>query len=89
LTKEKAKIVSWMKELAPSTALRKWFGHDPKKWPEFQKKYRIELRGHPALKELRKLARKAKITLVYAAKDEAHNNAVVLRAILRIKGGNA
>ena len=82
ITKEKAKIDLWLKDVAPSTELRKWFGHDPERWAEFQRKYRAELKGSPALTALKELARNAKVTLVYAAKDENHNNAVVLRGIL-------
>lgn len=82
ITKEKAKIDLWLKDVAPSDALRKWFGHDPDKWQEFQRRYRAELKGNPALAELKALARQGRVTLVYAAKDEKHNNAVVLRSIL-------
>lgn len=82
VTKAKARIDLWLKDVAPSTELRKWFGHDPDKWPEFQKKYRAELKGSPALAELRKLARQGHVTLVYSAKDELHNDAVVLGKIL-------
>nr|MBS0019850.1 DUF488 domain-containing protein [Gammaproteobacteria bacterium] len=82
LAKIKAKIDLWLKDVAPSTELRKWFGHDPEKWPEFQKKYRAELKGNPALSELRARSRQGDITLVYAAKDELHNEAVVLKRIL-------
>lgn len=73
----------WEKELAPSAELRVWFGHDPARWMEFQIRYADEIRRHPdALERLRALARKGTVTLVYAARDEAHNDAVVLRAIL-------
>ena len=82
VTKAKAGIDLWLKELAPSTELRRWFGHDPEKWPEFQEKYRAELKDNPALPELRKLCRDGDVTLVYAAKDELHNDAVVLRQLL-------
>ncbi len=82
LTKSKAKIDLWLKDAAPSTGLRKWFGHDPEKWPEFQRKYLTELKINPVLSELRALARQGDITLVYAAKDELHNEAVVLKRIL-------
>ena len=82
VTKAKAGIDLWLKEVAPSTELRKWFGHDPEKWPEFQTKYRAELKDNPALPELRKLCRDGDVTLVYAAKDESHNDAVVLRQLL-------
>ena len=81
--KEKARIDVWLKEVAPSTQLRKWFGHDPDKWPEFQKRYRAELKGSAALAELRKLARQGHVTLVYGAKDKDHNDAVVLAKLLR------
>jgi uncharacterized protein YeaO (DUF488 family) len=82
ITKEKAKIDLWLKDAAPSTELRRWFGHDPERWPEFQRKYRAELEGSPALAALKEVARKTKVTLVYAAKDENHNNAVVLRGLI-------
>ena len=82
VSKAKAGIDLWLRDVAPSTELRKWFGHDPEKWPEFRKRYRAELKGNPALAELKALARKGRITLVYAAKDELHNDAVVLKAIL-------
>lgn len=72
---------SWDKDIAPSPALRNWFGHDPKKWVEFKKRYKAELRGKkPALRELKKSAKR--ITLVYGAKDEAHNHALVLKEAL-------
>ena len=82
VTKSRARIDVWMKDLAPSTDLRKWFGHDPEKWAEFQHRYRAELRGNPALSDLVKLSRQGDITLVYAARDELHNDAVVLRQVL-------
>jgi uncharacterized protein YeaO (DUF488 family) len=82
VTKEKAKIDRWMKEVAPSVELRQWFAHDPEKWPEFRKRYRAELKGNPAIGELKKMAKKEPVTLVYAAKDEVHNGAVVLKEIL-------
>jgi uncharacterized protein YeaO (DUF488 family) len=82
VTKSKAKIDLWVKDVAPSTELRKWFGHDPEKWPEFQKRYRAELKGNPALSELREQSRRGNITLVYAARDELHNDAVVLKQVL-------
>ena len=82
VTKSRASIDLWLKDLAPSTELRKWFGHDPEKWPEFQKRYRAELKGNPALSELREQSRQRNITLVYAARDELHNDAVVLKQVL-------
>lgn len=83
LTKAKAKIDLWMKEIAPSPELRQWFAHDPDKWPEFQKRYRRELAGHQDLvAELRKRSQARTVTLVYSAKDERHNDAVVLQRYL-------
>lgn len=84
VSKEKARIDLWLKEVAPSTELRKWFGHDPEKWVEFQKRYHAELKTNPAWSELQTLARQKNLTLVYAARDPIHNEAVVLRdALLR------
>lgn len=78
-----AAIDHWMKEVAPSTGLRQWFGHDPARWGEFSRRYRHELKEHRTeIDELRGLARHRLITLVYAARDEAHNEAVVLRDFL-------
>ena len=82
VSKARARIDLWLKDVAPSTELRKWFGHDPEKWPDFRKRYRAELKGNPALAELKALARQGSITLVYSARDELHNDAVVLKAIL-------
>lgn len=82
VAKAKAKLDLWLKDVAPSTGLRQWFGHDPAKWPEFGKRYRAELKTNPALARLKELSRQGDITLVYAAKDRLHNEAVVLRQIL-------
>lgn len=82
LTKDKARIDVWLKDVAPSTELRKWFGHDPEKWTEFAKRYRAELKGNPALSELKALAREGNISLIYAARDQVHNEASVLKDIL-------
>jgi len=82
ISKDEAKIDLWLKEVAPSTELRKWFGHDPERWQQFQEKYHAELQDNDALAELKTLAGKGKVTLVYAAKDEQHNNAVVLRDLI-------
>lgn len=82
LAKARAKIDLWLKEVAPSTELRQWFGHDLEKWTEFEKRYCIELENNPALSELKTLSRQKKITLVYAAKDQLHNEAIVLKQIL-------
>ena len=84
LTKERARIDLWLKEIAPSDALRKWFSHDPKKWPEFQKRYREELRQNlQQVSILKAELAKGPATLVYGARDEDHNDAVVLLAFLR------
>lgn len=81
--KADAALDRWAKDIAPSTALRKWFGHDPARWPEFRRRYAAEIRRHPGeLAQLRMLARKGPITLVYSAHDELHNDAVVLRGLL-------
>jgi len=83
LTKAKAHVDLWLKEVAPSTELRKWFGHEPEKWPEFQKRYRVEL-NKAALESLRKLEKDhKKITLLYGAKSEERNQAVALLKILK------
>lgn len=80
IKKENAEIDAWLKEVAPSTGLRKWFGHDPGKWGLFKKKYNEELKENEAVNELPALIKKHKlITLVYAAKDEQHNQAIVLK----------
>ncbi|MBO9631867.1 MAG: DUF488 domain-containing protein [Chitinophagaceae bacterium] len=73
----------WLKDVAPSTELRKWFNHDPEKWKEFVKRYKAELKGNEALAELRAIAKEhGTVTLVYAAHDEEHNNAVVLQELI-------
>ena len=80
VTKEDLKVDAWLKEVAPSTVLRKWFGHDPKKWDEFRRRYARELEPHAtALEQLVEHARAGHVTLVFAAKDTEHNNAVALR----------
>jgi uncharacterized protein YeaO (DUF488 family) len=80
LSKEKAAIDQWMKEVAPSTELRRWFSHDPRRWGEFRRRYRTELSRHgQLLSELCAMARKGPLTLLYAARDEEHNEAIVLR----------
>ncbi|EAQ36809.1 hypothetical protein NB311A_16117 [Nitrobacter sp. Nb-311A] len=83
LRKTDAAIDRWIKDIAPSTGLRKWFGHDPARWQEFRQRYADEIQEHAdALDELRTCARAGRITLVFAAHDETHNNAVVLRDVL-------
>jgi uncharacterized protein YeaO (DUF488 family) len=81
--KADAAIDEWMKEIAPSTELRKWFGHDPERWQEFRRRYRSEIHQHPnEFDRLRTLAQRGRITLVFSARDEAHNDAVVLKDLL-------
>jgi len=81
--KSTAGIDRWLKDIAPSTALRKWFGHDPARWQEFRRRYAAEIDDHAdQLAELRAAAREGPITLVFAARDELHNDAVVLRDAL-------
>ena len=83
LRKEDAHIDLWLKEVAPSTTLRQWFGHDPARWEEFRHRYRVELaRNHEPVEQLRARARSGTLTLVYSARDEQHNQAVVLRELL-------
>ncbi len=83
VSKAEAGIDEWMKEIAPSTELRKWFGHEPTRWNEFQRRYGSELRQHvDALARIRALAKTQTVTLVYSAHDELHNDAVVLRDVL-------
>ncbi|MCK9508443.1 MAG: DUF488 domain-containing protein [Pigmentiphaga sp.] len=82
LSKAHGKIDVWLKDIAPSTALRQWFQHEEAKWPEFQRRYLAELQENPCLDALKALAGEGRVTLIYAAHDERHNNAVVLRDLL-------
>jgi uncharacterized protein YeaO (DUF488 family) len=83
LTKEKASVDLWLKEIAPSTELRKWFGHDPDKWKSFRGRYETEIRHKDYLVEvLKQKAKKGMITLLYGARDEKHNEALVLKQFL-------
>lgn len=83
LTKAKAGIDIWMKEIAPSPELRKWFAHDPDKWTAFKKKYKEELKKNKEqVKLLKEQVKKDTVTLVYGAKDELHNGAVVLKELI-------
>jgi len=83
VSKSDAAIDLWVKDIAPSTALRKWFGHDPARWQEFRRRYVAEIHDHAdTLGELRAAAREGPITLVFGARDELHNDAVVLRDVL-------
>src|SRR5690348_12948728 len=83
LTREKAVVDLWLKEIAPSTELRKWFDHDPEKWQRFRGRYETEIRHKVDLiKVLRQKAREGTITLIYGARDEKHNEALVLKQFL-------
>lgn len=84
VTKEEVSIDEWLRDVSPSDELRHWFGHDPDKWDEFRRRYRTELKGEPAasLEHLVDLAAKRRVTLVYGAKDTAHNNAVALTGFI-------
>jgi len=84
VSKERARLDEWARELAPSAELRTWFGHDPERFAEFERRYRAELTAHEEkLDELRCRAREGTLTLVYGARDEEHNDAVVLAELLR------
>jgi uncharacterized protein YeaO (DUF488 family) len=87
LTTERAKVDLWMKEIAPSDALRKWFGHEAEKWVEFAKRYRVELRKKKdLLKEVKRLEReRGTVTLVYGRNDQKQNQAVLIAAALKGK----
>lgn len=83
LSKAEAALNEWVKDIAPSTKLRQWFGHDPARWPEFQRRYKAELHQHTEeLDRIRALAKKHTVTLVYSAHDEEHNDAIVLKDVL-------
>jgi uncharacterized protein YeaO (DUF488 family) len=84
VSKEEAQLDEWARELAPSSELRRWFGHDPAKFDEFRRRYRLELDAHDEkLRDLRRRARTGRLTLVYGARDSEHNDAVVLAEMLR------
>lgn len=83
VSKDEARLDEWLKEIAPSDELRKWFGHEPARWEEFRKRYREELKSHGEFMErLRAEAKKGSVTLLFAAKDAEHNNAVVIKELL-------
>ena len=87
LSKERARVDVWLKEVAPSNELRKWFAHDPEKFAEFRRRYEASLAsesGQEALAKLRDMGRQGPVTLVFGAHDVEHNNAVVLRELLRL-----
>lgn len=83
ISREAARIDDWLKELAPSDQLRRWYGHDPARWDEFRSRYRLELAGKgPLLEQLLREESLGPVTLLFAAKDAEHNNAVVLKEFL-------
>lgn len=83
LTKERAKVDLWLKEIAPSTELRKWFGHDPKKWRSFRGRYQTEIKHHAEqLNLIKSKVKEGAVTLVYGARDQARNEAIVLKQLL-------
>jgi len=84
MTKEGLRLDGWLKDAAPSASLRRWFGHDHSRWPEFRRRYFAELDEHPHVVEtLLDAAAQGPVTLLYSAKDAAHNNALALREYLR------
>jgi uncharacterized protein YeaO (DUF488 family) len=86
VSKDRAKIDLWLKDAAPSTELRKWFGHDPEKWQQFRRRYAAELKEKvDVIKMLKQKAKKGRVTFVYAAHDEEHNGALALKEFLEKK----
>ena len=88
LQKGDAALDAWMKDVAPTPDLRKWFGHDPARFNEFAKRYRLELSQNPAVDALAALAGKGPVTLIYAARDETHNHARVLAEFMNERKGS-
>ena len=82
ISKRRAALDLWLKDAAPSTVLREWFGHRPERWAEFQRRYREELRDSAAVEQLREISRAQRVTLLYAARDEEHNEAAALADFL-------
>ena len=83
MKKEKLKMKAWLKEVAPSPSLRRWYGHDPAKWDEFQRRYRTELESNPeTLQPILEEARRGDVTLLYSARDMEHNSARLLKSFL-------
>jgi len=86
VSKQRLAIDGWMKELSPSAELRRWFQHDPDKWTEFRRRYKRELRANAQLvDQLARLASRRRVTLVFGARDEVHNDAVVLAEVMRAR----
>jgi uncharacterized protein YeaO (DUF488 family) len=86
LSKAEAHVDVWLKEVAPSPNLRKWFGHQPERWPEFRERYLKELGDNPALKDLHQITAEGPVTLLYGARDTERNDAVVLAELLNGRG---
>lgn len=87
VSKARLRLDAWLKDVGPSTELRKWFSHDPERWPQFRRRYFRELDSQPALwRPIVSAARRGTVTLVYSSHDEEHNNAVALRDYLQAKG---
>ena len=85
ISREQARIDLWLKDVAPSNELRKWFNHDPQKFPEFRRRYETELKSEAAqeaLTKLHEIAKKGQLTLIFAARDTGHSNAFVLQDLL-------
>src|SRR5574340_372205 len=83
MKKEKLKMEAWLKDIAPSDNLRRWFGHDPLKWKEFQQRYRAELvKGPDSWRTIVEAGKRGNVTLLYSARDTEHNNALVLKSFL-------
>src|SRR5215472_6984530 len=88
IKKTDLRLDAWLKDVAPSTSLRRWFAHDPKKWPEFRRRYFAELDKHSeAWEPIRAAARRGRVTLIYSSHDTGHNNAVALQEYLRSRTG--
>lgn len=88
ISKERAAVDLWLKDVAPSPGLRKWFGHDPSRWEEFRDRYRVELkRNRDSIAILKQQIKKGTVTFVYAARDEQYNSAVALKEFLEQQGG--
>ena len=89
VARAQASLDLWLKDVAPSTQLRKWFGHRPDRWEEFQKRYFAELKASAAIQQLRDISRAGPVTLLYGAKDEVHNQAAALATYLEHETGSA
>ena len=89
VSRERAALDAWMKEIAPSTELRRWFGHEPSRWQEFKRRYGLELDTNPELvAEIQALIRNQQVTLLYSARDRDHNQAVALVEYLKVSGSS-